>query len=129
MDLFPLKLGVPVKILGNPALKSHDARRWQNSPHLKFSIEYAHTVFDYLEATNISMYRFSSDFAPYLTHPDMPQFHNQLEEAHDEFTRGEIVVEQHDLVQRRARGLEDSGCAGLEIGIGHGQRSLAGAAL
>lgn len=79
-----MRLGFAVKILGKEGIKSHDARRWQNSPHLRFSIEYAHTVFDYLEATGITMYRFSSDFAPYLTHPDMPQFHNQLEEAHDE---------------------------------------------
>ena len=79
-----MRLGFAVKILGKEGIKSHDARRHANSPHLKFSIEYAHQVFDYLEATQISMYRFSSDFAPYLTHPDMPQFHNQLEEAHDE---------------------------------------------
>lgn len=30
------------------------------------------------------MYRLSSDIAPYLTHPDMPQFHAQLDEARDE---------------------------------------------
>ncbi len=79
-----MRLGFAVKILGKEGIKSHDARRHANSPHLKFSIEYAHGVFDYLEASGINMYRFSSDFAPYLTHPDMPQFHNQLEEAHDE---------------------------------------------
>jgi len=36
----PLRLGFPVKILGQPGLKTHDSRRWQNSPHLKFSLEY-----------------------------------------------------------------------------------------
>ncbi len=79
-----MRLGFAVKILGKEGIKSHDARRWANSPHLKFSIEFAHGVFDYLQASGISMYRFSSDFAPYLTHPDMPQFHNQLEEAQEE---------------------------------------------
>ncbi|BCM93924.1 UV DNA damage endonuclease [Abditibacteriota bacterium] len=79
-----MRLGFAVKVLGKEGIKSSDARRWQNSPHLKFSIEYAHIVFDYLEATGITMYRLPSDFAPYLTHPDLPQFHNQLEEAHDE---------------------------------------------
>ncbi len=79
-----MRLGFAVKVLGQKGVKSHDARRHANAPHLRFSIEYAHGVFDYLEATGISMYRFSSDFAPYLTHPDMPQFHAQIEEAHDE---------------------------------------------
>lgn len=79
-----MKLGFAVKVLGRDGLKSHDARRWQNSPHLRVSIEYLHKIFDYLEETKISMYRMSSDFAPYLTHPDMPQFHGQLEEAHDD---------------------------------------------
>ncbi len=79
-----MRLGFAVKILGKEGIKSHDARRHANLPHLKFSIEFAHGVFDYLEATGIWMYRFSSDFAPYLTHPDMPQFHNQLEEAQEE---------------------------------------------
>ena len=79
-----MRLGFAVKVLGKAGVKSHDARRHANSPHLKFSIEYAHGVFDFLEESGISMYRFSSDFAPYLTHPDMPQFHAQIEEAQDE---------------------------------------------
>ena len=79
-----MKLGFAVKVLGKDGLKSHDARRWQNSPHLKNSIEYAHGIFDYLEENQITMYRFSSDFAPYLTHPEMPQFHAQLTQAREE---------------------------------------------
>lgn len=79
-----MRLGFAVKVLGRKGLKSNDARRWQNEPHLRVSIEYAHAIFDYLGETGISMYRFSSDFAPYLTHPDLPQFHNQLEECRDE---------------------------------------------
>ena len=79
-----MKLGFAVKVLGKEGLKSHDARRFKNSPHLKNSIEFAHGIFDYLEEAKISMYRFSSDFAPYLTHPDMPQFHGQIEESRTE---------------------------------------------
>ncbi len=79
-----MRLGFAVKVLGQEGLKSHDARRHASNPHLKNSIEFAHGIFDYLAAAKISMYRFSSDFAPYLTHPDMPQFHKQLEESKDE---------------------------------------------
>jgi UV DNA damage endonuclease len=79
-----MRLGFAVKVLGRAGLKSNDARRWQNNPHLRVSIEYAHAIFDYLEETGISMYRISSDFAPYFTHPEMPQFHTQLDEARDE---------------------------------------------
>ncbi|MBW3638109.1 MAG: UV DNA damage repair endonuclease UvsE [Armatimonadetes bacterium] len=79
-----MRLGFAVKVLGQEGLKSHDARRHQNAPHLKNSIEFAHGIFDYLHKTRISMYRFSSDFAPYFTHPDMPQFHGQIEESREE---------------------------------------------
>lgn len=77
----PLRLGFPVKILGQPGLKTHDSRRWQNSPHLKFSLEYLHQVLKYLAQHRISMYRMSSDLAPYATHPDMPQFHFMVKES------------------------------------------------
>jgi UV DNA damage endonuclease len=79
-----MRLGFAVKVLGRKGLKSNDARRWQNAPHLRVSIEYVNAIFDYLGETGISMYRISSDFAPYLTHPDLPQFHHQLEEAREE---------------------------------------------
>ena len=88
-----MRLGFAVKILGREGLKSHDARRHANNPHLKNSIEFAHATFDYLAEVKISMYRFSSDFAPYLTHPDMPQFHHQIEES-----RGEL-----EALGKRAR--------------------------
>lgn len=79
-----MRLGFAVKVLGKDGLKSNDARRWQNEPHLKNSIEFVDAIFDYLAEQKISMYRLSSDFAPYLTHPDLPQFHNQLVEARGE---------------------------------------------
>ncbi|MFC0407283.1 UV DNA damage repair endonuclease UvsE [Roseomonas elaeocarpi] len=77
----PLRLGFPVKIMGAPEIKSNDTRRWQSNPHLKVSLEYMHQALDYLAKHKIRMYRMSSDLAPYVTHPDMPQFHNMIRES------------------------------------------------
>ena len=74
-----MRLGFVVKPLARPELKSHDSRRWQNQPHLSVSLAYLRDVFTYLDAAHIGMYRMSSDLAPYATHPDMPQFHHQVE--------------------------------------------------
>lgn len=79
-----MRLGFAVKVLGKAGLKSNDSRRWQNNPHLRVSIEYLHAIFDYLDEPKISMYRISSDFAPYVTHPDLPQFHRQIEECEND---------------------------------------------
>ena len=76
-----MQLGFAVKIIGKENLPSNDARRWQSSPHLRVSIEYLRAIFGYLAESGITMYRISSDIAPYLTHPDMPQFHNQIDEC------------------------------------------------
>ena len=76
-----MKLGFGVKVLGQPNLKSHDTRRWQNGPHLSVSLAYLRDIFVYLRRRGIRMYRLSSDLAPYVTHPDMPQFHRQIEEC------------------------------------------------
>ena len=67
--------------MGGDDLKSNDSRRWQQSPHLRVSLEYLERIFDYLAAQKIRMYRISSDLAPYVTHPEMPQFHRQIEEC------------------------------------------------
>ncbi len=77
----PLRVGFAVKVLGGEDLKSNDSRRWQQSPHLRLSLEYLDRIFDYLAAQKIGMYRISSDLAPYVTHPEMPQFHRQIEEC------------------------------------------------
>ena len=77
----PIRLGFAVKVLGRAGLKEHDSRRWQNNPHLSVSLAYLRDIFEYLRGQRISMYRVSSDLAPYATHPDMPQFHNQLDEC------------------------------------------------
>jgi UV DNA damage endonuclease len=90
------RLGFPVKVLGAPGLKSNDTRRWQSNPHLRTSLEYLAAVFDYLDKTGISMYRMSSDLAPYATHPDLSQFHNQVNESKKELKQ----------IGRRARSLD-----------------------
>jgi UV DNA damage endonuclease len=76
-----LRLGFPVKVMGDLSLKSNDARRWANNPHLKVSLEYLDKIFDYLVRHGIDMYRMSSDLAPYVTHPDMPRFHGMIKES------------------------------------------------
>jgi UV DNA damage endonuclease len=68
-------------VLGRPDLPSNDARRWQSAPHLRVSLGYLQAIFDYLAEAGITMYRMSSDLAPYVTHPDMPQFHGQIAEC------------------------------------------------
>ena len=74
------RLGFAVKVVGAP-LKSNDARRWQNNPHLSVSLAYLRDIFVYLQANAIHFYRVAAQLAPYATHPTMPQFHNQLEES------------------------------------------------
>lgn len=91
-----LRLGFPVSVLGAPGIKSNDTRRWQSNPHLKTSLEYLDRIFDYLEMNGISMYRISSDLAPYATHPEYSQFHSQVRESRKELGR----------VGRRARDLD-----------------------
>ena len=76
-----MRLGFAVKILGQPGLKSHDSRRWQNEPHLSVSLAYLRDVFGYLRRQKVRMYRLSAELAPYVTHPDMPQFHGQIDEC------------------------------------------------
>ena len=89
-----MRLGFAVKVLGEGGLPTHDARRWQSGPHLRVSIEMLHGVFDYLERAGISMYRMTASLAPYATHPDMPQFHRQVEESADELAEGADTANQ-----------------------------------
>ena len=73
-----MDLDIPVKIIGLAGLRSHDSRRWQSQPHLSVSLAYVRDIFEYLHSRNIGFYRLSGQLAPYLTHPDMPQFHRHL---------------------------------------------------
>ena len=43
-----MRLGLSVKVLGKPGLKSHDTRRWQNDPHLSVSLAYLRDIMHYL---------------------------------------------------------------------------------
>lgn len=79
--VWPRRLGFAVKVAGREGLKSNDARRWQSGPHLSVSMDMLREILDYLDEINVRMYRISSDFAPYCTHPDLPQFHGQIAEC------------------------------------------------
>jgi UV DNA damage endonuclease len=74
-----VRLGFAVKVLGDGGLPSHDARRWQSGPHLRHSLAALDAILDHCERHGIGMYRFTSSLAPYATHPDLPQFHGQVE--------------------------------------------------
>ncbi|HEX7051691.1 MAG TPA: UV DNA damage repair endonuclease UvsE [Longimicrobiales bacterium] len=73
------RIGFAVKVLGREGLRSHDTRRWQSNPSVEVSIAALHRILDYLDEVGIRMYRLSSDFVPYATHPDLPRFHHQIE--------------------------------------------------
>ncbi len=102
-----MRFGFAVKVIGQggnlatiPAdsgMPSNDARRWQTGPHVRQSIAYVREIFHYLHKTDIHMYRMSSDFAPYLTHPDLPQFHGQLEEAREELADLGALAREYDI--------------------------------
>ncbi|HET6233195.1 MAG TPA: UV DNA damage repair endonuclease UvsE [Longimicrobiaceae bacterium] len=89
------RLGFAVKVAGREGLKSNDARKWRSGPHLSVSIGYFRAILDYLDEIDVRMYRISSDFAPYCTHPEMPQFHGQVGEcARDLADVGRIARER-----------------------------------
>ena len=89
------RLGFAVKVAGREGLKSNDARRWQSGPHLRVSIGCLHRIFDYLDEIDVRMYRISSDVVPYSTHPDLPQFHGQVDECrHDLAELGRVARER-----------------------------------
>ena len=91
------RLGFAVKVLGDGGLPSHDTRRWSSGPHLRHSLERLRKILDYLESNDIRMYRFATALAPYASHPDLPQFHRQVEECADELTAVGEVVRERDI--------------------------------
>lgn len=89
------RIGFAVKVLGNGGLPSHDTRRWQSNPDIRVSIDALRRILEYLHRHRIRMYRLSSDFVPYATHPDMPRFHRQIEDSAVELERvGRIAAER-----------------------------------
>ena len=93
----PLRLGFPVKVMGRPGLKSGDTRRWQNDPHLRCSLEHVTEVLDYMRGEGLTMYRLASDLAPYATHPDLPQFHDQVAESDAELAAFGARAREYDI--------------------------------
>jgi UV DNA damage endonuclease len=93
----PVYLGFPVQILGRDGLKSHDARRWQSEPHLRVSLGYLRDLFAYLDEMDIRLYRMASGLAPYATHPDHPQFHDQVDECAGELAELGAKARRLDL--------------------------------
>jgi len=92
-----MRLGFAVKVLGQPGLKSHDTRRWQNHPHVSVSLAYLRDIFMYLRRQNIHMYRMASDLAPYVAHPEMPWFHSQIDECATELAVAGDTAKTHGL--------------------------------
>ncbi|MDO9357239.1 MAG: UV DNA damage repair endonuclease UvsE, partial [Solirubrobacteraceae bacterium] len=75
------RLGFAVKVIGDGGLPSHDTRRWQSGPHLRESLKATRAILDYVDAHDIRMYRLPTGLAPYASHPDLPQFHDQVQEC------------------------------------------------
>jgi UV DNA damage endonuclease len=78
------RLGFAVKVLTEGGLPSHDTRRWQSGPHLRESLRMLAAILDRLDALDIRMYRMATALAPYASHPELPQFHGQVQECHEE---------------------------------------------
>ncbi len=91
------RLGFAAKVLGREGLPSHDTRRWRSNPSVRVSIAALYRILDYLGEVGIRMYRMSSDFVPYATHPDLPQFHNQIEEHAPELSRVGRYAREKDV--------------------------------
>jgi UV DNA damage endonuclease len=75
------RLGFAVKVLSGGGLPSHDTRRWQSGPHLRVSLQRLQAIIDRLDELDVRMYRMASQLAPYASHPDLPQFHGQIEQC------------------------------------------------
>ena len=90
------RLGIPVKVIGAP-LRAYDSRRWAQEPHLSVSLAYLRDIFGYLHQHDIHLYRLAGQLAPYLTHPDLPQFHRQLDECATELAALGDLARQYEL--------------------------------
>jgi UV DNA damage endonuclease len=78
------RLGFAVKVLGEDGLPSHDTRRWSSGPHLRHSLPMVREIVTYLDRHDLRMYRMATALAPYASHPDLPQFHDQVRECAQE---------------------------------------------
>src|SRR5688572_3757254 len=90
------RLGFAVKVLGDGGLPSHDTRRWQSGPHLRASLERLRATLDYCNGFGIRMYRMASGFAPYASHPELSQFHGQVDACREELAAVGAVARARD---------------------------------
>ena len=120
------RLGFAVKVLGDGGLPSHDTRRWQSGPHLRHSLERLRRILDYLERNDIRMYRVATALAPYASHPELPQFHDQVAECAEELAAvGDVVREreirlsshpgQYTVLNSEDPGVRSAAAAELEV--------------
>ncbi|MCW2928610.1 MAG: uvdE [Thermoleophilia bacterium] len=87
-----MRLGFAVKLVSSSGFKASDARRHASGPHLRTSIELLTPLLGELDRLDLRMYRIPDGFVPYGTHPDLPQFHGQIEECAAELAElGELV--------------------------------------
>ena len=84
-------------MLGEGGLPSHDTRRWQSGPHLRHSLERLRAILDYLERHDIRMYRLPTALAPYGSHPELTQFHRQVEECATELGEIGALARERDV--------------------------------
>jgi len=91
------RLGFAVKLLGDGGLPSHDARRWQSGPHLRSSLQMLHAILDRLHAQDIRMYRMATALAPYASHPDLPQFHDQVRDCEQELAAVGALAREREI--------------------------------
>jgi UV DNA damage endonuclease len=92
-----IRLGVAVRVLGRDGLRARDGRRAEHAPHLSVSLLHVREVLLYLAEQRIGCYRLADDLAPYLTHPDMPQFGGQIEECADLLSETGALARAHGI--------------------------------
>ncbi len=91
------RLGFAVKVLSGGGLPSHDTRRWQSGPHLRFSLERVRVILNRLDELDIRMYRMATQLAPYASHPELPQFHRQVQECEVELAAVGALARERDI--------------------------------
>ncbi|HEX2071432.1 MAG TPA: UV DNA damage repair endonuclease UvsE [Thermoleophilaceae bacterium] len=96
-DFTAHRLGFAVKVLGDGGMPSHDTRRWSSGPHLRHSLERLRAILEHLERHDIRMYRLPTALAPYASHPQLTQFHGQVEECAAELAEVGRIVRERDI--------------------------------
>src|SRR5687768_2375728 len=78
-------------------MPSDDTRRGASDPHLSHSLQLLGRILDYLDRNDSRMYRLPTGLAPYASHPDMPQFHRQVEECRSELAAVGQLASDRDI--------------------------------